>query len=343
MRSLSADGRRVSSICHRVIVGRPVSELKGPQVFSHSLRQRQHQQPRVTPAPDLLELLDLHTDIFDILLRVPGAFNLELLPVAGPGSTGLVHRPLKGDDLTIGIVQDAGFRMVERTVPPRIVRAAGMIEWQGNPHLQQPSGHQPGQGAKPMTGDVVCLRAPTKGHTKANALVIAGLEMTHQGAVQALLQGLDATLIGGTIFRAPGGAGDDTHPWLRPGDVPCSADESRQPSRQLHQAGRVEVAGLAVITHGLAQDREIELVDELAGLASIVPTQAGESRGSPWYSEPPRLQDQIPGAASLLGRIMPGVTFTALPEGGFQQMQRHGEGPPKLAVAAVARLLEPAP
>ena len=39
------------------------------------------------------------------------------------------------------------------------------------------------------------------------------------------------------------------------------------------------------------------------------------------------------------GRGLPGVSLPALPEGGFQQVQRHPEGAPKLAVAAVARLL----
>ena len=100
--------------------------------------------------------------------------------------------------------------------------------------------------------------------------------MAHQGLVQALLQGLDAALIGGTIFRAPGRARDDAHACLQPGEVLCTADEGRQPCRQLHQARRIEIAGLAVIPNGLAEDGEIELIDELTGLASIAPTQAGE-------------------------------------------------------------------
>ena len=93
--------------------------------------------------------------------------------------------------------------------------------------------------------------------------------MAHEGVIQALLQGLDATLVGSAILWAPGGACDDPHARLQSGGVLCVADEGRQPGRQLHQAGRIEVAGLA-------QDGDIELVDELAGLASIVPTQAGE-------------------------------------------------------------------
>src|SRR5262245_60967643 len=96
-----------------------------------------------------------------VLFGVPGSLDLEFLPVAGPGGTGLLNRALKRDDVALAIMQDARLGMVKCTEATWVIGTPGMIEREGDAHLQQASRDHPGQGAEPVTGNLVFFRPPS--------------------------------------------------------------------------------------------------------------------------------------------------------------------------------------
>src|SRR5262249_15686965 len=105
---------------HRISLWWTVRGEKGRQVFVYGPRQRQHQQPRVTPMPDGLEFVDLAANVLRILRRVPGTLHIKFFAIARPRCAGLVYRSLKGNNITITIVENTGLGMIQGTLSPRM-------------------------------------------------------------------------------------------------------------------------------------------------------------------------------------------------------------------------------
>ena len=145
---------------HRVLIRWTFEGLEGPQIVVNRLWERQTRSPG-SRRSNLLEFLDLKANILGILLRVPGAFDLELFSVPSRRRRSRSRNPERRR-CHHWVVEDAGLGMVERAMPPWIVWAARMIERQGYPtSSNQPP--PPSQRAESMAGDVVFLRTPTGG------------------------------------------------------------------------------------------------------------------------------------------------------------------------------------
>jgi hypothetical protein len=164
----------------RIMRRRAIGRHEAGQVVRHRLRQRKHQQARVLPAPDGLELIDLGLNVLRVLSRHPGVAHPELLAVARPGRPRLIDRALEGQRIAGLVEQHSGLRMVEGTIAAELVGPAGMVQRQRDAHVQQPRADHPGQGPQPVARDLVHLRPPASRQPEPLAVRIGWLEMPQQ-------------------------------------------------------------------------------------------------------------------------------------------------------------------
>ena len=109
-------------------------------------------------------------------------------------------------------------------------------------------------------------------------------------------------------------------------------DERRQAGGDLHQDRRVEVARPAGRSGGGPQDGDVELVDELPGLAGVVPLKPVRSR-KPIVTPASRSSTRSqPRRASVVARFQGSSSFRR-PNACFQQVQGHGVGPAELGLS----------
>jgi hypothetical protein len=259
------------------VLGRAVRRNEGGQIIRHRLRQRQHQHAGIAPLPDGLELLYLGADVLRVLGRRPRAEHVELLAVARPGRPRLVHRALKRQHIPRIVVEDARLRVIERTVAAGLVGSPGMIQRHGNAHLQQSSPDHPGQGPQAIAGNQIRLGPPARREPQPLTLGIGRLEVPQQGVLQGVHKGRLAPLVGFDVVGRPGCTRDQPHRRaLDRRQGPYLTDEGGQSRGELDQRNGIEIAGLTVIAHRLAQDRHIEVRDQPARLAGIVAPKLGQ-------------------------------------------------------------------
>ena len=161
--------------------------------------------------PDGLEFVDLAANVLRVLFRVPGTLHLKFFAVARPGRAGLIHGSLKGNDVAIAIVEDAGLGMIQSTVSPWMIRASRVIQGQGDADFEEPGPHHPRQRPEPLPRNLIFFRAPARRQAQTDALFLRGRKVMREAPVKAAVQRLDPSLVGGNVLGTPGGACDQAH------------------------------------------------------------------------------------------------------------------------------------
>ncbi len=228
---------------------------------------------------------------------------------------------MEEDHVGVAVVQDTSRCVKQCAAATGIARPASVVERHRDAHFKQPSRDHPRQCAVAVAGNLVILWPPTVRQAEALAFVVAQFQTARPSLFQACFEKVGPSAVCLNVGGIPRRAGDEAHRRSAGRRLVAHVAEERGQSRcNLDQRHTVEVARLPVVECRLRQDRQIEVVDQLAGLPGVTALdvrQIAEAHGSP----PPAFDHQIPRDAGLLRRLVPRVAFTALAERLPQQVR----------------------